>query len=175
MLASPKAPQQRGSCPDPLWSTSPLACPAPGAQPWSSTCWHSLAHHGLGPPAHLLDLVPAGVLTLPKICDQFWETRSRAVCELDPGGALQEGLTRERGSQHEASPPALQLRAAVSAGHVSPFQLSLPNHRVAQPFCTREKCCHSPGSQGSMEQQGPPPRRMLRQPPRLPSPRQTPN
>lgn len=95
-------------------------------------------------------------------------------------------LTPERGSQHRAPPPALWLRAAVSASHVSPFQLSLPGHHVTQPFCTQEKRCQPSGSQGSTEQWGPRPSghrgqawgRMLRKPPWAalmhPSPRQMP-
>lgn len=61
-------------------------------------------------------------------------------------------LTPERGYQHWAPPPALRLRAAVSAWCVSPLQLSLPGHRDAEPFCTQEKLCQPPGSQGCVEQ-----------------------
>ena len=75
--------------------------------------------------------------------------------------------------------PGITSSAAAQSGCkcVAGFsQLSLPCYCVTQPFCTQEKHCHPPGSQGSTEQGGPHPSRhwgqargrMLQQPPWLP-------
>lgn len=152
---------------------SPCCCPVPGAQPRSSTHQHPPAHGGLGLPAPC----PGCLLTswtCSPMASSFWDCPKSAISSGGQGaetavsrcwalGGLQGEphtlLTPERGSQHQALPPALQLRAAVSTWHVSPFQLALPGHRVTQPFCTQEKHCQPPRSRGSMEQRGPRPSR----------------
>lgn len=151
-------------------SPSPWWCGAPGSPLTSSTCCFPMAFSLCDCPKSAMS---SGGQGAERAVSRCWSLGG------SPGGP-HTLLSPERGSQHCISPSALQLKVAVSAWHISPFQLSLSGHCVTQHFCSQEKLA-SPQAFRGPQSKGVPPcsmpwvqarGRMFPPPPWQPSPRQ---